>query len=452
MLRAARSIGRMVGISQHPSTYNIDNFIEDVNKHQYRILFFDDSPANFESIKNGFEISDLGHKARSVLVPQTNEKKFNARKYLTTIMPHTYLVHDPSLSYQEYINNMSLFVNYLNYGFDRFNDSYVNGLTIEHLNHIIEWANLPNPMNKERVAIFDFDELLNKTSGPYLYDILFPIVEQSGTSINYFTSTRINTNHIIRNAEINSRKLSIPQELYNKEFTLRPSLLAAYYLFGSKERFEKIREMFQVFERNLIKFYILTNNGYAQSSRCFVEVLREVHPSFTIRSDPTMRVEGVVGYNSNHNLITHTNNPYKIKVPVSYFSKDGNIISARRFADIYSGRGTGGDKYSFLLSYFRNIRKPERISLRKLYNGTQNANSNEGNIVPKSETPISENMVRSNILGGKSSKSTKVKAKLIKAKVKSTKIKAKSKAKSTKVKAKITESKRIKTKSKITKK
>ena len=434
MLRTIRRIGRIIGLSEHPSEYNINNFILDENKEEYRVLFFDDSPANFESIKNGFEISDLGHKARSVLVPKTDEMKFNAYQYITRILPRSYLSVSNIPLYENYMNNMSLFVNYLHFGFQGFNDSYVNALTIDHINSIIDWANIPNPLNKERVAIFDFDELLNKTSGPYFYDALFPIVEKNGKDINLFTSTNIRTNDIIKTANIGNKRLSIPIELYNKVFTIRPSLLASYYLFGSKERFEKIREMFHIFEQKDIKFYILTNNGFAQTSRCFVEVLREVHSSFTVRSDSSMRFgtnEGVASYNSNRNVITRLDNPFKIKVPIGYFSKDGNIISSRRYDDPSAIRGIGGDKYSFLLSYFRNVRSPTKISLRKLYNGTQNANSNEGNIVSKSEGPISENMIR----GGKSTKAKVTKAKVTKAKV--TKAKAiKSKVKRMKLKVK----------------
>lgn len=368
------SIKKRIGIKNHPDSYTINNFMMERNKSKYQILFFDDSPENFISIKNGFEISDLDNIARSILVPQTNKIRFDSFRYITQILPDSYRNVKNNLSLKDYIHNMTLFINYSNFGFGEFDDIYVNALTISHLHSIIEWANLPNPTNKKRVVIFDFDELLNRTSGPYFYDYLFPIVEKNGTPINYFTSENIRINDIIQTINMGNKKTRLPEELNHKVFTIRPSLLAAYYLFGSKERFDKIHEMFHVLERNNIKFYILTNNGFAQSSRCFVEILREVHPSFSIRSDPSMRIHGVTSYNSNRNKITHMNNPYKITAPIGYFSKDGNIIASRRY---FGERHIGGDKYVFLLSYFRNMRSPEKISLNKLYNGTKNANSPE---------------------------------------------------------------------------
>ena len=388
-------------VQTHPLQYNIDSFMSASYQRELKLLFFDDNYGNFTNMRDGFIASGLGSISRSVYVPQSPKIYFNIDTFIP-IIPNIFNQTDND--YHENVRNMTLFMEYnkavYNYYRASHNDNYVNALTIPHLNSIINWANLRNDL--ERVVIFDFDELLSKTAGPYPYNSFFRTIETT----NYFRTTGVRINDFTI--------VPLPLDFGSQSFTVRPSLLAAYYLFGSKERFEKIKEMFNTFQANNIKFYILTNNGLAQDNTSFIDILREVHPSFTVRKDDTTR-------------IMHTNlnaNPsFGIRIPDGYHSPTGNVLSAKRYS--LTGMGEYGNKYDILLSYFKNP-TTGFLSFNKLYLGTANSISPEPT------------------LGGmkKKAKSTKPKAKSTKAKT--TKAKT-TKAKTTK--AKTTKAKSIKVKS-----
>ncbi len=417
--------------------YTIDHFMRRsyIRINDYKILFFDDNRDYIDDMKDGFEDSGLESISKACLVPIRSNTMVKAKDYIKYC--ETYMN-------ERELSNTQLLFHYIGLYYFLNEDHFAEGFNRQYMDRLIEWANLPQGEgDNPRVVIFDFDYILNRANSIFPFDLLFPtIITNSGEKINTFTETG-HTIEYIHNlvkdhvpfiydkinepgTEFTDHIRSIYTEIKNVIFTIRPSLLLAYYICGSKMRFEKMKLMFETFERNHIQFYILTNNVVGQYYTSMIDILREIHPSFTIRVDP----------NTVYDSVKREFQGFNIKLPYDYKSENGNVIISRRIKGKYidsiinkyktrANLFTDGSeyrelnrennenqyvskfsKYQFLSDYFPVKREKtlgiQKLSLYKMYSGSQTLVQNEFegfNVVT---------------LGGK--KSTKTKSKKVKSK------------------------------------
>jgi hypothetical protein len=386
--------------------YTIDDFMRrsDRRINDYKILFFDDNRDYIDDMVEGFRDSELESISKSCLVPVKSRMMVNKTDYLEYCKTY--------MNKEELLNTKLLF-QYIGLYYNLNEDHFGEGLNRNHMNRLIEWANVSQSEgDNPRVVIFDFDYILNRANSIFPYNLLFPtIITNSGEKINTFTErghTIEYIHHLIKdNISFVYNKINEPgteftdhiRRMYayikNETFTIRPSLLLAYYMCGSKMRFEKMKLMFEIFERNHIKFYILTNNVVGQYYTSLIDILREIHPSFTIRVDP----------NTLYDSVKREFQGFNIKLPYDYKSENGNVIISRRikgkyidsiinnykvrvnlFTDGSEYRELNREnnenqyvskfsKYQFLSDYFPVKREKtlgiQKLSLGKMYNGTQ---------------------------------------------------------------------------------
>ncbi len=417
--------------------YTIDHFMRQSYRriNDYKILFFDDNRDYIDDMKDGFEDSGLESISKACLVPIRSNTMVKAKDYIKYCK--TYMN-------ERELSNTQLLFHYIGLYYFLNEDHFAEGFNRQYMDRLIEWANLPQGEgDNPRVVIFDFDYILNRANSIFPFDLLFPtIITNSGEKINTFTETG-HTIEYIHNlvkdhlpfiydkinepgTEFTDHIRSIYTEIKNVIFTIRPSLLLAYYICGSKMRFEKMKLMFETFESKGIQFYILTNNVVGQYYTSMIDILREIHPSFTIRVDP----------NTVYDSVKREFQGFNIKLPYDYKSENGNVIISRRIKGKYidsiinkyktrANLFTDGSeyrelnrennenqyvskfsKYQFLSDYFPVKREKtlgiQKLSLYKMYSGSQTLVQNEFegfNVVT---------------LGGK--KSTKTKSKKVKSK------------------------------------
>ncbi len=392
--------------------YTIDHFMRRsyIRINDYKILFFDDNRDYIDDMKDGFEDSGLESISKACLVPIRSNTMVKAKDYIKYCK--TYMN-------ERELSNTQLLFHYIGLYYFLNEDHFAEGFNRQYMDRLIEWANLPQGEgDNPRVVIFDFDYILNRANSIFPFDLLFPtIITNSGEKINTFTETG-HTIEYIHNlvkdhvpfiydkinepgTEFTDHIRSIYTEIKNVIFTIRPSLLLAYYICGSKMRFEKMKLMFETFERNHIQFYILTNNVVGQYYTSMIDILREIHPSFTIRVDP----------NTVYDSVKREFQGFNIKLPYDYKSENGNVIISRRIKGKYidsiinkyktrANLFTDGSeyrelnrennenqyvskfsKYQFLSDYFPVKREKtlgiQKLSLYKMYSGSQTRVQNE---------------------------------------------------------------------------
>lgn len=392
--------------------YTIDHFMRRsyIRINDYKILFFDDNRDYIDDMKDGFEDSGLESISKACLVPIRSNTMVKAKDYIKYCK--TYMN-------ERELSNTQLLFHYIGLYYFLNEDHFAEGFNRQYMDRLIEWANLPQGEgDNPRVVIFDFDYILNRANSIFPFDLLFPtIITNSGEKINTFTETG-HTIEYIHNlvkdhvpfiydkinepgTEFTDHIRSIYTEIKNVIFTIRPSLLLAYYICGSKMRFEKMKLMFETFESKGIQFYILTNNVVGQYYTSMIDILREIHPSFTIRVDP----------NTVYDSVKREFQGFNIKLPYDYKSENGNVIISRRIKGKYidsiinkyktrANLFTDGSeyrelnrennenqyvskfsKYQFLSDYFPVKREKtlgiQKLSLYKMYSGSQTLVQNE---------------------------------------------------------------------------
>ncbi len=392
--------------------YTIDHFMRRSYRriNDYKILFFDDNRDYIDDMKDGFEDSGLESISKACLVPIRSNTMVKAKDYIKYCK--TYMN-------ERELSNTQLLFHYIGLYYFLNEDHFAEGFNRQYMDRLIEWANLPQGEgDNPRVVIFDFDYILNRANSIFPFDLLFPtIITNRGEKVNTFTETG-HTIEYIHNlvkdhvpfiydkinepgTEFTDHIRSIYTEIKNVIFTIRPSLLLAYYICGSKMRFEKMKLMFETFERNHIQFYILTNNVVGQYYTSMIDILREIHPSFTIRVDP----------NTVYDSVKREFQGFNIKLPYDYKSENGNVIISRRIKGKYidsiinkyktrANLFTDGSeyrelnrennenqyvskfsKYQFLSDYFPVKREKtlgiQKLSLYKMYSGSQTLVQNE---------------------------------------------------------------------------
>ncbi len=392
--------------------YTIDHFMRRsyIRINDYKILFFDDNRDYIDDMKDGFEDSGLESISKACLVPIRSNTMVKAKDYIKYCK--TYMN-------ERELSNTQLLFHYIGLYYFLNEDHFAEGFNRQYMDRLIEWANLPQGEgDNPRVVIFDFDYILNRANSIFPFDLLFPtIITNRGEKVNTFTETG-HTIEYIHNlvkdhvpfiydkinepgTEFTDHIRSIYTEIKNVIFTIRPSLLLAYYICGSKMRFEKMKLMFETFERNHIQFYILTNNVVGQYYTSMIDILREIHPSFTIRVDP----------NTVYDSVKREFQGFNIKLPYDYKSENGNVIISRRIKGKYidsiinkyktrANLFTDGSeyrelnrennenqyvskfsKYQFLSDYFPVKREKtlgiQKLSLYKMYSGSQTLVQNE---------------------------------------------------------------------------
>jgi hypothetical protein len=392
--------------------YTIDHFMRQSYRriNDYKILFFDDNRDYIDDMVEGFRESELESISKACLVPIRSNTMVKAKDYIKYCK--TYMN-------ERELSNTQLLFHYIGLYYFLNEDHFAEGFNRQYMDRLIEWANLPQGEgDNPRVVIFDFDYILNRANSIFPFDLLFPtIITNSGEKINTFTETG-HTIEYIHNlvkdhlpfiydkinepgTEFTDHIRSIYTEIKNVIFTIRPSLLLAYYICGSKMRFEKMKLMFETFESNGIQFYILTNNVVGQYYTSMIDILREIHPSFTIRVDP----------NTVYDSVKREFQGFNIKLPYDYKSENGNVIISRRIKGKYidsiinkyktrANLFTDGSeyrelnrennenqyvskfsKYQFLSDYFPVKREKtlgiQKLSLYKMYSGTQTLVQNE---------------------------------------------------------------------------
>ncbi len=392
--------------------YTIDHFMRRsyIRINDYKILFFDDNRDYIDDMKDGFEDSGLESISKACLVPIRSNTMVKAKDYIKYCK--TYMN-------ERELSNTQLLFHYIGLYYFLNEDHFAEGFNRQYMDRLIEWANLPQGEgDNPRVVIFDFDYILNRANSIFPFDLLFPtIITNRGEKVNTFTETG-HTIEYIHNlvkdhvpfiydkinepgTEFTDHIRSIYTEIKNVIFTIRPSLLLAYYICGSKMRFEKMKLMFETFESKGIQFYILTNNVVGQYYTSMIDILREIHPSFTIRVDP----------NTVYDSVKREFQGFNIKLPYDYKSENGNVIISRRIKGKYidsiinkyktrANLFTDGSeyrelnrennenqyvskfsKYQFLSDYFPVKREKtlgiQKLSLYKMYSGSQTLVQNE---------------------------------------------------------------------------
>ncbi len=123
---------------------------------------------------------------------------------------------------------------------------FYTGLTIPEMDDIINWSNYLKSQSTEGIILFDFDGVINLGNGILLWDIFEDDFNRS-------------SNKFGRN---------ITFEGFVKFF------------IGTKQRFDKLREMFAILLNNQTYFFILTFMGRCGFSNIYKRFLQVLNPNF----------------------------------------------------------------------------------------------------------------------------------------------------------------------------
>lgn len=170
------------------------------------------------------------------------DEDLNAFIYL---LENKQLGNNPSKPKGVYSKNYSLEGKSNHLGRRSFQDFYT-GLTIPEMDDIINWSNYLKSQSTEGIILFDFDGVINLGNGILLWDIFEDDFNHS-------------SNKFGRN---------ITFEGFVKFFV------------GTKERFDKLREMFAILLNNQTYFFILTFMGRCGFSNIYKRFLQVLNPNF----------------------------------------------------------------------------------------------------------------------------------------------------------------------------